>query len=159
MQLTFSFTDMANKTFPEDLAINKTRQLPSAEIFELSPRNTPYAVCIPVINEGERLKNQLANMREKQINDQEDILILDGGSTDGSLDPDYLRSQGIRTSLVETGPGRLSAQLRMGFAYALTQCYQEVITITGNQKDGVEAISDFIRAYGRMRFRSRLTLY
>jgi len=142
---TFSSDHKDIKPLQDDLAMNKSWQIPSAEIFELGPRRTPYAVCIPVINEGERLRNQLAEMREKQITDQADILILDGGSTDGSVDPDYLKVQGVRTLLVKTGPGRLSAQLRMGFAYALTQGYQGVITIDGNQKDGLEAIPDFIR--------------
>jgi dolichol-phosphate mannosyltransferase len=125
--------------------MNKPWQIPSSEIFEFGPRKNPYAVCIPVINEGERIKKQIAEMRAKQINDQADILIFDGGSTDGSTDLDYFKAQGVRTLLVKTGPGRLSAQLRMGFAYALDQGYQGVITIDGNQKDGVEAIPDFIR--------------
>ena len=136
---------MTNKSFQEDLAINKNWQLPSYEISELGPRLRPYAVGIPVINEGERLKKQLAEMRENQVSDQADILILDGGSTDGSTDLDYLKAQGVRTLLVKTGPGRLSAQLRIGFAYALTQGYKGIITIDGNQKDGVEAIPEFIR--------------
>ena len=125
--------------------MNNSWQLPSTEIFEFGPRKTSYAVGIPVINEGERIKNQIAEMREKRIIDQADILIFDGGSTDGSTDLDFLKAQGVRTLLVKTGPGRLSAQLRMGFAYALRQGYQGVITIDGNQKDGVEAIPDFIR--------------
>jgi dolichol-phosphate mannosyltransferase len=136
---------MAFKFIEEDLSPDFPWQLPSAEIVELAPRRTSYAVCIPIINEGKRIKNQLAEMKGKQITGQADILILDGGSTDGSTDPHYLHSQGVRTLLVKTGPGRLSAQLRMGYAYALTQGYDGVITIDGNNKDGVEAIPDFIR--------------
>lgn len=145
MPFLFSLNPTDRKLLQDDPAMNKSWQIPSAEIFELSPRNTPYAVCIPVINEGDRIKNQLAEMKEKLITDHADILILDGGSTDGSTELDYLHSQGVRTLLVKTGPGKLSAQLRMGFAYALTQGYQGIITIDGNQKDGVEAVPDFIR--------------
>jgi dolichol-phosphate mannosyltransferase len=53
---------------------------------------------------------------------------------------------GVRSLLVKKGPGKLSAQLRMGFYYALVlQGYQGVITIDGNNKDGVEAIPEFIK--------------
>jgi hypothetical protein len=74
-----------------------------------------------------------------------DIIIADGGSTDGSTDLDFLATVGVRALLVKTGPGRLSAQLRMVYAYALRQGYQGIITIDGNGKDGVEAIPNFIR--------------
>jgi dolichol-phosphate mannosyltransferase len=120
-------------------------QVPTAEIFELNPRRFPYALCIPVINEGNRIKKQLTEMGEKGILDQIDVLILDGGSSDGSLDPDFLQALGVRTLLIKTGPGKLSAQLRMGYAYALRQGYDGMITMDGNNKDGVEAIPDFIR--------------
>jgi dolichol-phosphate mannosyltransferase len=120
-------------------------QVPSADIFELSPRRTPYAVCIPVINEGRRLKGQLAEMKERGISAAADILILDGGSTDGSTNPGFLSQQQVRTLLIKTGPGKLSAQLRMGYAYALAQGYHGIVTIDGNHKDGVEAIPDFIK--------------
>jgi dolichol-phosphate mannosyltransferase len=124
---------------------NLAWQLPSAEILEFGPPSTTYAICIPVINEGDRLKKQVAQMMEIKIPDQADILVLDGGSSDGSVDPHFLREQGVRAVLIKTGPGKLSAQLRMGYAYALKQGYQGVVTIDGNNKDGVEAIPYFIR--------------
>ena len=67
-------------------------------------------------------------------------------STDGSLALDALRAAGCRALLVKTGPGRLSAQLRMAYAWALDQGYRGVITIDGNGKDGVEAIDTFVAA-------------
>jgi dolichol-phosphate mannosyltransferase len=119
-------------------------QIPDFEITELFPKRTNYCVCIPVINEGDRIKNQLLKMRT--IDFLADILIADGGSTDGSVDIDALKSLGVRSLLVKKGPGKLSAQLRMGFYYALVlQGYQGVITIDGNNKDGVEAIPEFIK--------------
>ena len=42
-----------------------------------------------------------------------DIIIGDGGSTDGSNSPELLRGLGVRSLLIKTGPGRLSAQMRM----------------------------------------------
>ena len=74
-----------------------------------------------------------------------DIIIADGGSTDGSVDLDFLKLNDVRALLVKTGPGRLSAQLRMAYAYALRQGYRGIVTVDGNGKDGVEAIPDFLR--------------
>ena len=52
----------------------------------------------------------------------------------------------MRALLTKTGPGKLSAQLRMGYAYALDQGYEGVVTIDGNGKDSVEAIPLFVEA-------------
>lgn len=47
---------------------------------------------------------------------------------------------------MKTGPGKLSAQLRMGYAYALEQGYEGTITVDGNGKDNVDAIPNFVKA-------------
>src|SRR5262245_47205992 len=111
---------------------------------ELAPRKTKYCVCIPLINEGDKIRKQLAEMQP--FASLADIIICDGGSTDGSTDPKFLASQRVRTLLVKTGPGKLSAQLRMGYAYALKQGYEGIITVDGNHKDGVDAIPGFIES-------------
>jgi hypothetical protein len=48
--------------------------------------------------------------------------------------------------LVKTGPGKLSAQLRCAYAFAMDQGYRGVITIDGNDKDDPGAIPDFVKA-------------
>jgi dolichol-phosphate mannosyltransferase len=125
---------------------NANWQLPTFDRHEFAPRQTEYCVCIPIINEGERIRRELAKMREYNIPDSADIILLDGGSTDGSTDHNFLREQGVRTLLVKTGAGKLSAQLRMGYAYALQEGYAGIVTIDGNDKDNVEAIPDFLDA-------------
>ncbi len=119
-------------------------EVPSFDLQEFFPRKTLWAVCIPVINEGDRIKRQLQEMKALAIQETADILVLDGGSSDGSLEPGFLKAQGVRALLIKTGPGRLSAQLRMGYAYALAQGYEGLVTMDGNNKDGVEAIPRFI---------------
>jgi glycosyltransferase involved in cell wall biosynthesis len=120
-------------------------QLPDYEVTEFATSSTKYCVVIPVLNEGERIRAELEEMAHHRIPGIADILILDGGSTDGSTESSLLRSYGVRALLAKKGPGRLSAQLRMGYAWALLQGYQGVITIDGNHKDGVDAIPSFIR--------------
>jgi dolichol-phosphate mannosyltransferase len=75
-----------------------------------------------------------------------DVIVCDGGSTDGSNDAALLSRHGVRTLLNKTGPGKLSAQLRVLFAYAVEQGYAGMVMIDGNGKDGVEAIPQFLDA-------------
>ena len=112
-------------------------------------RQHPFCVVIPVINEGERIGSLLNRMAALDIASIADIIIVDGGSTDGSLALDRVQAQGVRGLLVKTGPGKLSAQLRCAYAFALDQGYEGIITIDGNDKDDPEAISRFIEALQR----------
>lgn len=120
----------------------KSWKIPNFSSKEFFPRKTKYCICIPVLNEGEKIKKQLRKMKEFAT--LADIIICDGGSNDGSTDPEFLKEMRVRTLLVKLGPGKLSAQLRMGYAFALREGYEGVITIDGNNKDGVEAIPNFI---------------
>jgi dolichol-phosphate mannosyltransferase len=118
--------------------------VPAFIVAAFAPRRTKYCVVIPVINEGARLLRQLAGMAALHLD--VDVIIADGGSSDGSTEHERLRQFNVRTLLTKTGPGKLSAQLRMGFAYALGEGYAGIITIDGNGKDGVAAIPAFAAA-------------
>ena len=96
-----------------------TWQVPAYQKFQFAPKRTKYCVCIPVINEGAKLTKQLQRMKTMDLG--VDIIIADGGSTDGSNDPELLKSLNVRTLLIKTGPGKLSAQMRMFFAYAIEE--------------------------------------
>ena len=109
-------------------------------------RQYPWCVVIPVINEGERIKSLLTRMARLDIDGIADIVIVDGGSTDGSLALESLRANGVRGLLIKTGPGKLSAQLRCAYAFALEQGYDGIVTIDGNDKDDPKAIPRFIQA-------------
>lgn len=123
-----------------------SRSIPTREIVSFEPRRTRYCVVVPVINEGERIARQLRAMQQESVNRQADVIIADGGSSDGSLSHDLLRETGVRTLLVKTGPGKLSAQLRMAYAYALDEGYEGIVTIDGNGKDSVLSIPAFLAA-------------
>lgn len=120
--------------------------VPEGTYRPLFDRRQRYCVVIPVINEGERIRDQLRRMRELGIPQVCDVIIVDGGSTDDSLADDVLEEAGVRALLIKTGPGKLSAQLRMAYAYALAEGYDGVITIDGNGKDSVESIPAFAEA-------------
>jgi glycosyltransferase involved in cell wall biosynthesis len=121
-------------------------QVPAMEILLWLGKQRSYCVVIPVINEGERIKSLLKRMEANKIADIADIIIVDGGSTDGSLEIDWLRKIGVRGLIVKKGPGKLSAQLRCAYAFALDQGYDGIVTIDGNDKDDPEAIPQFIEA-------------
>ncbi|MBV7499073.1 glycosyltransferase family 2 protein [Achromobacter sp. ACM05] len=121
-------------------------QVPAFLTALWSGRRHPWCVAIPVINEGDRIKRLLTRMAALQIHNIADIVIVDGGSTDNSLDLESLQNYEVKGLLVKTGPGKLSAQLRCVYAFALDQGYEGIITIDGNDKDDPEAIPRFIEA-------------
>jgi len=126
--------------------IRASWQVPSFEKLIWLGRQHPWCVVIPVINEGERINNLLAKMSDYRIDSFADIIIVDGGSMDGSLAPEVLQESGVRGLLLKTGPGKLSSQLRCAYAFALDQGYEGIVTIDGNDKDDPEAIPRFIDA-------------
>lgn len=119
--------------------------VPDFHSEEYSNKLTKYCVCIPVINEGQRIEKELMRARNYGVDSVADIIICDGGSTDGSTDSEKLKMYGVNTLLVKDGKGKQSAQLRMGFWWALGRGYEGIITIDGNNKDSIENASDFIK--------------
>jgi dolichol-phosphate mannosyltransferase len=129
-----------------DSAVRSTWQVPSFDTPLWLGRKHPWCVVIPVINEGDRIRNLIAKMAEAKISDIADIIIVDGGSTDGSLELQALQDKGVSGLLVKTGPGKLSSQLRCAYAFALDQGYEGIVSIDGNDKDDPVAIPRFIDA-------------
>ena len=117
-------------------------ELPTFETALFAPKNSAYALVIPVINEGERIREQLTRIRDAAL--PVDVIVADGGSTDGSLDAGFVSGAGLRAVLTKTGPGKLSAQLRMAYAWCLREGYEGIVTIDGNGKDGVGAVADMV---------------
>jgi dolichol-phosphate mannosyltransferase len=120
------------------------REVPTYDIHEFHPRQTRYAVLIPVLEEGERILSQLRRM--EFLRGKGDIIIGDGGSKDTTGDPNVLKTFAVRALLVKTSSGRQSAQIRMLLDYALDQGYEGFVLIDGNNKDGVDAIPNFFDA-------------
>lgn len=121
-------------------------QVPEHRVERWEGRRHDYCVVIPVINEGGRIASLLRRMKALGIPDIVDVIIADGGSTDGSLGPELLDETGVAGLLVKTGPGKLGAQLRCAYAFALDQGYDGIVTIDGNDKDDPAPVAAFVAA-------------
>jgi glycosyltransferase involved in cell wall biosynthesis len=120
------------------------REVPAFKLDLWSASAHDTCVVIPVINEGVRIRSLVERMFRLGIHRIADIILVDGGSCDGSLDPAYLEPRGIRGVVTKLGPGRLSSQLRCGYAVALDDGYEHIVTIDGNDKDDPAAIPQMI---------------
>lgn len=118
--------------------------VPNFEIEQFDNKKTKYCLCIPIINEGEKIKKELEIARKYKINELADIIICDGDSNDGSTEKETLKNLGVNTLLIKKDKGKQGAQLRMGFYYALTRGYEGIITVDGNNKDSIEDVPKFI---------------
>lgn len=118
--------------------------VPRFKTEAFSERRSPYALVIPVLNEGQRIRRQLERIAAS--NPSLDIVIADGGSTDHSTPPALMHDLGVRTLLTKLGPGKLSAQLRMAFWYCLHEGYVGMVTMDGNDKDCVEGAGRIVEA-------------
>ena len=124
--------------------MNPAWQVPAFETQAFASRTQRYAICIFVINEGERVRRQLRKM--VPLADKLDIIIADGGSTDGSLAEDFLKECKVRALLTKRGPGKLSAQMRMALAWCMDEGYEGVVVVDGNDKDDTQAAPLFAAA-------------
>ena len=126
------------------MLFHNIKGVPDFECHEYEEKKNKYCLCIPIINEKENIRLELHRARVNKVHTICDIIICDGGSTDGGTDEDMMRSLGVNTLLVKRGAGKQGAQLRMGFWWALKRGYQGIITIDGNNKDSIEDVVNFI---------------
>lgn len=120
------------------------REVPEYEVIFEQEKCSPYSLVIPVINEGHRIISLLEKIQKINLDYLVDVIIVDGGSTDDSLENNRLKRLGVRTLILKKGIGKLGSQLRCAYDYVLTQGYEGILTIDGNDKDDPEAIPRFI---------------
>lgn len=118
--------------------------VPQFTADEYAAREHSYVLLIPVINEGERILQELKRAVDAGVDKLVDIVICDGGSADGSTERVRLRALRVNTLLVKRGAGRQGAQLRMGIYWAGKRGYEGILTIDGNNKDSIEDAPKFI---------------
>ncbi len=115
--------------------------LPSFSSQEFSSKTCEYAIVLITWNEGNKLKKQLDDLQEYLHH--VDLILVDGNSSDGSTEVEFLKSKNVRTLLNcnEVGIGKA---LRVGLAYSVKENYKGILTIDCNGKDGVDAIPRII---------------
>lgn len=118
--------------------------IPNYTADEFKPKEKDYCILIPIINEKGRIEKELERAFTSQVCQYADIVICDGGSTDGCTDREELQKYNVNTLLVKNDKGKQGAQLRMGFDWALKRGYNGFITIDGNNKDSIEDVPLFI---------------
>lgn len=118
--------------------------VPDFFVLNEEKRKTKYCLMIPIINENERIIKELKRAKEAGVPEICDIVILDGGSTDGSIERIMEMNLGVNSILIKIGKGYQGAQYRMGFYYAISKGYEGFITIDGNDKDSIEDTERFI---------------
>lgn len=119
------------------------RQIPYYEYKEYFEKRNDYALLIPTWNEGERIRTELNRLKVKNIPKAIDIFILDAGSSDGSLEENFLKEIGIRAILTIKEKGQANAY-KSGFSKVSDEKYKGVVTVDGNNKDSVEQVMDFV---------------
>lgn len=122
----------------------RQKGVPKFECKEYTKRTKDYVVLIPIINERDRIHKELYRAKKHNVSDHADIVICDGGSTDGCTEEKKLRKLGVNTLLIKQDEGKQGAQLRMGIWWALERRYKGIITIDGNNKDSIEDVPRFI---------------
>lgn len=126
------------------MVYEKQLGVPKFECIEYKKKNKDYVVLIPIINEGDRISKELQRAAKHNVSEYADIVICDGGSTDGCTEETNLRKLHVNTLLVKQDKGKQGAQLRMGIWWALQRGYEGIITIDGNNKDSIEDVPHFI---------------
>lgn len=123
----------------------KREGVPKFESKEYDKKKNKYALLIPIINEKEHIKSELNKAKKANIYKYVDIIICDGGSTDGSTRDEVLKKYKVNTLLTKKDIGKQGAQLRMGIWWALERGYEGIITIDGNDKDSIEDVIEFVK--------------
>lgn len=126
------------------MTYEKQPGVPRFEAQEYGAKSKDFVLLIPIINEGNRIHQELRRAQEHHVADHVDIVICDGGSQDGSTAEEALKALDANTLLVKQDEGKQGAQLRMGIWWAMQRGYQGVITIDGNNKDSIEDVPRFI---------------
>jgi len=126
------------------MKIERQMGVPQFYCKEYEEKKHKYCLCIPIINEGTKIEKELKRASLARVHEICDIIICDGGSSDGSTKDHIMKQYHVNTLLVKDDIGKQGTQLRMGFWWALQRGYKGIITIDGNNKDSIEDVKNFI---------------
>lgn len=120
--------------------------IPDFTTKELMEKKHDYCLLIPIFNEGDRIKKELQRALNANINNIVDIILLDGGSTDGTISKENLEKYKINTLIEMTDKGiyKQSEAIKAGFFFSLNRKYLGIVSIDGNNKDSIESVEKFV---------------
>lgn len=81
------------------------------------PKSSDYCLLIPIINEGSRILTELGRAQKAGVDRLVDIVICDGGSTDGSMNPDTLELYGVNHPAGQNRPRQTGCPAAHGPAF------------------------------------------
>lgn len=127
--------------------IQQKIEIPEFGIKEFRTKEHNYCLCIPIYNEGIRIQTELQKILDSNIINIVDVILLDGGSTDGTTSIENLQKYRINTliKMKEEGIYRQSEALKAGFYFSLNRKYLGIISIDGNNKDSIESVKEFVK--------------
>lgn len=117
------------------------------EILFSKEKSKNYALGVFVLNEGVKFIEQMKRISEIELNC--DVVVIDGGSTDGSIDEEMLASLNVNACLIKQEEGGLGTQMRMFFEWAGRRSYQGLVLMDGNGKDGLKVINSIVEKLER----------
>ena len=103
-----------------------------------------YLLVIPNLNEGAELTKLIKKIFFFKINKLVDILVVDGGSNDNSINLSFLKKN-INTFIFVINNTGLSRQLQYAYSFSKKKNYFATVTIDGNGKDDPRRIVNFIK--------------
>ena len=103
-----------------------------------------YLLVIPNLNEGAELTKLIKKIFFFKINKLVDILVVDGGSNDNSINLSFLKKN-INTFIFVKNNTGLSRQLQYAYSFSKKKNYFATVTIDGNGKDDPRRIVNFIK--------------
>lgn len=68
------------------MTVERTSGVPRYDCEEFAAKTSEYCLLIPIINEGERIVRELTRAQNAGVDKLVDVVICDGGSTDGCTD-------------------------------------------------------------------------
>lgn len=134
--------DLTSKVSPSPIAAG--RVLPEHEIELGFEQRHRYVVYIFAFNERPLLTQLLDKFPPPQERNF-DLMLGDDGSKDGTAAADLVAKYGIRGVTRLKRNGGLSLNIMVALRWLASQNYQGVILMNGNNRDGPDAIPEFIR--------------
>ena len=118
--------------------------VPDYEVNLCSERRHRYVVYIFAFNERPLLTKLLDQFPPPQARNF-DLMLGDDGSTDGTAAPDMVAKYGIRGVTRLKRNSGLSQNIKAALDWLPGENYDGVILMNGNNRDGPDAIHNFIR--------------